>query len=85
MSSVLLLSALALGAATAAPDQQEEGRERHGAGQEYKDPPHAVGAYHWNGGGRIPTIAYLWEASEERTSENSVTAKFAEFLFHALR
>ena len=47
MCSVLLLSALALGTATAAPDQQEEdGRERHGAEQEYKYPPHAVGAYH---------------------------------------
>jgi hypothetical protein len=60
MSSVLLLCALALGTATAAPDQQEEdGRERHGAEQEYKDPPHAVGAYHWNRGQRIPTYAYL--------------------------
>ena len=61
MSSALLLSALALGAATAAPDQQEEedGRVRHGAEQEYKYLPHAVGAYHWNRGGRIPTIAYF--------------------------
>jgi len=46
-SVVLLLPALTLGTATAAPDQQEEdGRERHGAEQEYRYPPHAVGAYH---------------------------------------
>jgi hypothetical protein len=35
-------------------------------------------------GGRITQMQYLLQLSW-RTSENSVKAKFAEFLFHALR
>ncbi len=43
MSSVVLTPALALGAATGAPDQQEEdSRECHDAQQEYRYPPHAL-------------------------------------------
>jgi hypothetical protein len=77
MSRVVLVPTLALGTATAAPDHEEEdGRECHGAEQEYQYLPHAVGAYHWNRGGLIPNSAFL-------TGERG--ANFAEFLFHALR
>jgi hypothetical protein len=59
ISRVVLEPTLALGIATAAPDHQEEdGRECHGAEQEYKYPPHAVEAYHWDRGRLIPDSVF---------------------------